>query len=336
MTTTRPWRTAVICAASWLVGLSAVSLQASEIRDDAKFFTEATVAKATQDLKALEKNHRLSMNVETHPVIPADKKGSFNTLDKSGRERFFSDWTLERARESKARGIFVLITKEPGHVQLIVSPNLRERGFSEVQRTALRDSFLKSFREKKFDQGLVNAVSYLESASLRLKDSRLVPTSAPIQHRPAANQNIGVQNMGIWSWVILGVVVWLVFSIVSSLIRGASGMSGAGSYGQPGYGGAGYGGGYGGGGGGFMSNMFGGLAGAMAGNWLYNSMFNNHGSNMNAGFGSSYGDGSTGIDQSAPDDFSSGGDFSGGDFGGGGDYGGGDFGGGDFGGGGDF
>lgn len=332
MTTFHPWRAAAILAVGWLLGWGAVSSQASEIRDDGKFFSPEVVSKATEDLNRLERRSRLETHIETYETLPADKQATFDQLTtKEDRDRLFLRWLQERAKAEGAKGVFILITRKPGHLDVEMSNAIRQRGFGIPQRNEVRDILVKNFKVEKFDEGLKEVVASLESVSLRLGEAR---QAAPVarhqtqmpQHRtPVGAPAQGGGGMGIWGWIILAVVVWLVFSVVAAIVRG---MSGGGHHGQPGYGG-GYGqGGYGYGGGGFFSNMLGGLAGAMAGNWLYDSMSGGHhgqahagdwtGGSANAGYGG--------------DDYG-GSDFGASDFGGG-DFGGGDFGGGDFGGGG--
>lgn len=341
MATIHPWRTAALLAAGWLVGWGAVTSHASEIRDSAKFFSADAVSKATDDLNALQRRAKVETWIETFETIPADKQTEFDQL-KTTEEKgvFYRKWLQDVAKSDRAKGVFVLITRKPAHLELRPDKALIARGFERTEVTRLRDAFLKDFKEQKYDAGLKAGVSELETISLRLNEPRRATTSA-MQHRPAApvhDRNVqvqrGNQGMGIWGWVILGVVVLFVFSIISSIARGV----GRGFGGGPGYGGPGYGGyGYGGGGGGFFSNMLGGLAGAMAGNWLYDSMGGGHHNQANAGDWTS---GGSSNDYAGGGDFgggdSGGGDFGGGDMGGGGDFGGGDFGGGggDFGGGG--
>lgn len=336
MATKRPWRTAVLFAACWLAGWSAITAQASEIRDEAGLFSPAVVASTTDSLKQLEARNHLSVTIETHSTIPADRQAAFSKLTVGQRPAFFEKWALDRARATSAHGLFVLIVKQPGYVESLASPKLKEQGFTKLAKESFDSKLLENFKEKKFDQGLESAASYLNVVAPKLIHSNRSLASQRAHHPVSApahgEQPMGQVNRGwgIWGWVILAVVTLMVFSVVSALVRGFSGGGAGPGYGTPGYG-------YGGGGGGFMSNMLGGLAGAVAGNWIYNSMFGSH----NSAYGSSGWTNSgndSGTDDlmgngGASDDFSGGGyDASGGSFGdfGGGDFGGGDFGGGDF------
>lgn len=359
MATKRPWRTAVLVAVGWLAGWSAITAQASEIRDDAGLFSPSVVTSATENLNELEKRDNLPVLIETHASIPADKQDAFGKLEKADKAKFFEKWTRERAAETRTKGLFVLITKSPGHVHYLVTEGLKQRGFEHEKEKALEKKFLENFQNKKFDEGLTAAVGYLGTVAPTLKTAKPATQGGyhprPVQHlgqnplhqdqnhqvAPVAPARAdGIRGWGLWTWVILAVVVWLVFRVIVGLTRSATG---GGMPPGPGYGGAGYpqpgyGGGYGGGGGGgFMSNMMGGLAGAVAGNWIYNSMFGSHNSAHGADWSNSGSGDNSLMGGGSSDGYTGGGDFGGGDFGGGdfggGDSGGGDFGGGDFGGG---
>jgi TPM domain len=328
-----------------------------EVKDAAGFFTRGALAKANAQITEIQKKFRKDLLIETFPGVPADKAEAFGKLDKQGRSRFFQDWAIERARGERVEGIYVLITKQPGHVQVEVGKNEQKRGFRVPTDTdRLSKILLQNFQKKEYDSGLLEAVQFVEQKLGENLGVAARPASEPLPaiidqgvHKVAP----AVQGASGMSWILIIIVVLIGFWILRALFRGIFHMLGGGGprqYGPgpgpgPGYGGpgAGYGGpGYGGGGGGFMSGMLGGLFGAAAGNWLYDSFGRGGGGFGGGGFGGgggSYGGGSGPAPSDADQDYSgSGGDFGGGsqDDGGGsgGDFGGGDSGGGDFGGGG--
>ncbi len=328
-----------------------------EVKDGAGFFTPGALTKANAQITEIQKKFRKDLLIETFPGVPADKAEAFGKLDKQGRSRFFQDWAIERARGERVEGIYVLITKQPGHVQVEVGKNEQKRGFRvPADSDRLSKILLQNFQKKEYDSGLLEAVQFVEQKLGENLGVAARPASEPLPaiidqgvHKVAP----AVQGASGMSWILIIIVVLIGFWILRALFRGIFHMLGGGGprqYGPgpgpgPGYGGpgAGYGGpGYGGGGGGFMSGMLGGLFGAAAGNWLYDSFGRGGGGFGGGGFGGgggSYGGGSGPAPSDADQDYSgSGGDFGGGsqDDGGGsgGDFGGGDSGGGDFGGGG--
>jgi hypothetical protein len=338
------------------------------VKDAAGFFSAAAVEKANRQIADIEQRFHRDLLIETFATVPADKVAEVKNMDKPGREAFFKKWGNERFRQEGVNGVYILIAKSPGFVQIEVGADTQKRIFTTKDAAALRDIVFGGFKKREYDRALEDGVAYVERTMGTNTAARSRPGvgpiagplgrvgvnhNAPIGHNaPIANNPIGGKGMSIGGWLILIVVVlvglWIFMAILRGIGRALSGggrpMPGPG-YGGGGYG-PGYGGGYGGGGGGgFMSGMLGGLFGAAAGNWLYDSFRGSGGSSWGGGGGGMFGAGSTpegsdlGQDASGVGgEFDSGGD-GGGDAGGdaGGDFGGGDFGdagGGDFGGGG--
>lgn len=321
-----------VSAIHWGAALCVVAstLAAAEIRDDAKLFSPDVVTAQKARLNDIERAAHHGVTIETHAGLPADRAKDVEAMSSRQRAEFYSDWLKQRAKASRAEGIFVLVTKEPGHVEVGVSGKLQSAGYSAASKKALVDTLLTSFREKAFDAGLTKAVSQIEKdyAHLRGTVSRTASRETAQAPRvlPAPRQ---APAQGI-SWLGIGLIIGAVvigLMLLSSIMRAFSG--GPGQYGPAG---VGYG-----GGGGFGSGLLGGLLGGMAGSWLYDS-FSGHSNSAHAGE-TGHSDTFGGGTSSAGDDTwsTSGGDFgSGSDFGGGDFSGGSDFGGGDFGGGGDF
>jgi uncharacterized membrane protein YgcG len=324
-----------------LVAVAPVSAMAvaPQIKDDGKFFTDEAREKADKEIREIHREFGKDFLIETFATVPADLAKDADLKDKDARNRFFEKWARERARGADVNGIYVLICKEPAHLQVEVGNETQKKAFTTEDRNELSSMLIKSLREKKNDDGLLEAVEFVRS---KLKAHGVRASSAPvIIPKPGGN----VVSSGLGGLICFGVLIlaglWLVVGLFRTITGGGGGNRGG--YGPGGYGGGGYGGGGGGGGGGgFMSSLMGGMFGAVAGNWMYNSFFGGGSHNFGGGQGAGYGDtGYTGgsADANRPDtDYSgTGGDF-GGDGGGGGDAGGGggDFGGDGGGGGGDF
>jgi uncharacterized protein len=333
----------------------------AEVRDDAKLFKAEAVKEADTIIRAIKRDHNLDLLIETYPDIPADKKAAYDKVkgDEEKRKEFFVEWGLERFKTAEVNGIYILITKEPGHVQIEVGDETGRKAFTKKDRDHLRDLMLGHFKKKEFDKGLLEGVEYVrKTVDDNLKGQK--KGAQPAVPAPGRHQEPTVverPSLPPWvGWVCVGLAVVAGIWVVFAIIRGLSG-AGGGAYGP----GGGYGGGFG-GGGGFLTGMLGGLFGAAAGSWLYDRYFrgdSGYGGAAQAGegapaaaqpedtdatgtggdFGGDGGDaGGGGGDFGGDTGDGGGGDFggdAGGDFGGG-DFGGGDFGGGDTGGGGDF
>ena len=343
---------------------------AVDVKDDGEFFSKSALEKANGQIADLKKEYSKDLYIETLKSVPADKADEFEKMDKADRARFFVKWSGERATAAKVKGIYVLITKKPGHVEIQVDRQTREHGFGANESKQLRAKFVDGLQHKEPDKALLDAVEYVKQ-TLKSKHRADAPPAAgnrhhatnhdaPVRHGPAPGPVVrNAAGMGWLGWVLVAVGIFLVFRVLGALFRGMTGGGGGGGYGGGGSGPGGYGyGGGGGGGGGFMGSLMTGMLGAVAGNWIYNNMFGNTahagehtpfggdsvGRNVDDGSGRDYEgtggdfDDNSGNDSGSGDfgDDSGAGDFGGGgggDFDGGGDFGGGD-GGGDFGGGG--
>jgi uncharacterized protein len=270
---------------------------AAEVKDDAGFFSPDAVRKANQQLEEIKRRYDRSLVIETFKTVPEGKADKL--AGAQDRRRVYDEWAKERARARDA-DIYALITREPSHVEVVARTRLQKQ-FSDQERGRLADLLVKHFDTKHYDQGLSEAVRFVQTA--------LADSTAPAKSQ--ARENAGAaadrQHGSNWSWVIWLLLIGLGAFLLIGLFRAMSGGFG---------------------GGGFLTSLLGGLFGAAAGMWLYNTFFG--GSTHASDAGTTGEDAGTGGD----DDYSG----SGGDFGGGDDYGGsgGDFGGGDFGGGGDF
>jgi hypothetical protein len=325
-----------------------------EVKDAAGFFTPDALTKADRQLAEIQKKYHKDLLIETFATVPPDKTDAFEKMDKPARAKFFQSWANDRAKKERVEGVYVLILKQPGHVQVEVGRETQKKAFAvPADQNQLRNILVENFQSKDYDRGLLQGVEFFE----RKLGENLHVAAAPRSEALPKVLEHGVNKVGPavqgasgMSWIVILIIIVVGFWILRALFRGIFHMLGGGGpprqygpgpgggpgYGGPGYGAPGYGGG--GGGGGFMSGMLGGLFGAAAGNWLYDSF--GRGGGMGGGFGGggerSYGGGgsSSGASDADQDYSGSGGDFGGGDGGGGGgDFGGGDSGGGDSGGG---
>jgi TLP18.3/Psb32/MOLO-1 phosphatase superfamily protein len=333
-----------------------------QVKDEAAFFSATAVEKANREIAEIERRFHRDFVIETFRTVPADKVEQVKAMDHRGREAFFQKWGNERFRQEGVNGVYLMITKSPGYVQVEVGQETQKHAFTLQEARELRDLVFAAFKKKEHDRGLEESVAFVQRTmanNLAGRQHQGGAAAGPLERlgvnknpleQLGVNKNAPIGGAGM-SWIVWAIIIVVGVWIVMALLRGISRGIGGGGGGAPGPGG--YGGGYGGGGGGggFMSGMLGGLFGAAAGNWLYDSFarggsgggFGGGGRGLfNEGTsadGSDVGQDASGVggefDDSSQSDSGgdSGGDFGGGDFGGGdfgGDSGGGDFGGGDF------
>jgi S1-C subfamily serine protease len=127
------------------------------IRDDAKMFSAETVQKANEVIKKLAKDQDRDLLVETFEQVPEADRDKVKAMDKDQREKYFSRWGSDRIRTEGVQGVYVLVCKDPAHLEVRFTENA-EKAFDKEARQKLIDLLLSRFKEKKFDEGLTEAV----------------------------------------------------------------------------------------------------------------------------------------------------------------------------------
>ena len=296
-----------------LVGVGLAPAQSGAIRDTAAFFSEPSKAEAGRNITELGRRFRKDLVIETFREIPEAVRQGVNLQDKPAVNRMFEQWTVQQAKQLRVNGIYILLTKEPAHLQVVVGNETQNNAFTLKDRDALTSLVLARLRAKQNDEALLDGVNFVTTTMASHAAARTRPV--PVTTAPASRSESPSGLSTILVVLLVLAVVWLVVGVFRAMSRSGNAAAGAGGGAVSG-------------GGGFLSSLVGGMFGAAAGMWLYDQFSGNHGSawGANQDQGSS-GEGSfSGRDS---DYSSSGSDFSGGDSGGG-DSGGGDSGGGDF------
>ena len=327
------------------------------IRDDGAFFSAQARTEALKDIHEMGKRYKKDLMFETFREIPADLKQGVDLTDKAAKDRLYEQWATKQFKQQGINGIYILIVKDPPHLQIMVGNDTLKEAFTSKDRDALRSMMLAKLHDKQNDDALRESVNFV-NATLRshLPVRALVPATGagrpgtqghapPLARSHAPANAVNTTNQGSSHWILIAVIVviglWVVLRILGAMFSRGSGGGGGGGY-QGGYQGGGMASG-GGGGGGFMSSMLGGMFGAAGGMWLYDKFSGRSSQQWGGGDGGYSGQdggysGQNGGDSGQDSGYSgqdtdcsgSGGDFGGGDSGGGDFGGGGDSGGGDF------
>jgi uncharacterized membrane protein YgcG len=306
------------------------SAASNGVRDEVHFFSPAAIDQANQIIQQIDEKRGKDLLIETVPQISPDMKSQF---DQQGKNQFFEQWARTRAQSQGVNGVYVLICKDPPHIQVEVGNKTRQKLFTMADRDRMLQILISAFRGKQYDQGLLEAARLVQQrmdANAAAAGTAVAPpgSSMPPPYNYRSNPRTGFGIGGI-ACLVIGVILLVV------MLRGIFGRSGGSYYGGQGGGYYPQGGAYppaggyspGGGGGGFGQGFLGGLLGGAVGGYAADRWM--HGGQQQGGYASPPTGG--GQDSSSGPDTSFSG--TGGDFGGGGG-GGGDFGGG--GGGGDF
>ncbi|MGA2255879.1 MAG: TPM domain-containing protein [Thermoguttaceae bacterium] len=149
------------------------------VRDDAGFFAPDTVRKANEDILALQKQFKVDLLIETVASVPSDKVNQVRGMNAGERDQFFSAWALNRARAAGIRGVYVLICKVPGHLQVEVGKETQKQAFTPENCNKLRDLLMARFKDKDYDKGLLAAIAMVGDTVQR----NVPPTSTAVVAR---------------------------------------------------------------------------------------------------------------------------------------------------------
>jgi uncharacterized membrane protein YgcG len=133
---------------------------APEIRDGGKFFSADAIKKANKEIREIAKKYDRDLLVETVATIPGDQAERVKAMPREERAKFFRNWATDRADLAVVHGVYILICKEPGFVEIIITERGRQ-AFDNQSFAKLRDLLLQAFRDKRYDEGLQNAVDFV-------------------------------------------------------------------------------------------------------------------------------------------------------------------------------
>ena len=273
-----------------LIIFSVFSLKA-EVKDGANFFSQSVIADVNRKIEDVRNRTKKDLVVET-----VETTGSTSP----------KDYSLERAKALKVNGVYVLITRKEKKIELQVG-NKTHKVFGNNETSSFKEKITQGFKKQDFDGGLTQAVDFYSDTLLAAETNYSKKVSqSPVSVSKPSSENGGFSWMGI---IITGLIIFVVFRIISSLFRGGAS---AGGYGANNSGGMG-----------FMGSLMTGIFGAIAGNWIYDRFFGNDSSGLFGSDSSSYHDsGNSGSDWSSSDDsyYSDSGSFDSSDDSGGGDW----------------
>jgi uncharacterized protein len=250
--------------------LFSISGLTAEVIDPIQFFTKDAIQSANQKIQEIKSKTGKEFVLETIETTEPTDPSSF---------------AMDRAKSLKVNGVYVLISKKDKKIEIKVG-NKTKSVFTANDSSNLKSKLIESFKTKNFDSGLENAVSYYSSVLLSA-NSR--PTNRMAESPVRTSKSSDSGGFSFMSILFFGLILFVVFRVVSS-------MMGGGGF-NPGMGGMG------GGGMGFFGSLMTGMLGAVAGNWLYDKFMGND--SLSAHDNSSYSDSSSDDWRSQDDSYSS-------------------------------
>ncbi|MBA2708878.1 MAG: TPM domain-containing protein, partial [Gemmatimonadaceae bacterium] len=316
----RPKTIGIIALLLALLRGSLVAAAPAAVVDEAGFFSPDAVARANQQLAQIRQQHGRDLRIETHRSIPQNLAGQFEPNRKA---EFFTQWAYQSAKSAGVNGALVLITREPSYLQVVVGQNTRRLAFTPADRDRLRDAMLGSFKDKRYDEGLLQGIDiFRQSLASHGASASATPSATPTASAaPAAVGNraqseypgaepagtarqrtgggFSIGKLLFWGLLIL-LGIFIIRRMLGARRTAAQQQANSPMYGQqrpygqpppldpnhnqPGYGSMG-GGGMG-GGGAFGRGLGGGLLGGLFGGWLGSRMFGQGGAAGNQALGS--------------------------------------------------
>jgi uncharacterized membrane protein YgcG len=79
------------------------------------------------------------------------------------RQSYFCDWARKRARSEGVNGVVILICRTPSTLYVDVTESVKGV-VTPAEEKRIREALLSAFREKKYDDGLTNAVRLVREA----------------------------------------------------------------------------------------------------------------------------------------------------------------------------
>jgi uncharacterized membrane protein YgcG len=149
-----------VATVGWLVLAGQAVAVAPEIKDEAKFFSSDAVKKANKAIRDIFRQSGRDFLVETLPAVPSDQAERVKNMSTEERAKFFYNWAQDRADVAVVNGIYILVTREPPHLEILITRKARSV-FDQSFYQKLRDTLLKEFRQKHFDEGLLAAVEQM-------------------------------------------------------------------------------------------------------------------------------------------------------------------------------
>ena len=133
--------------------------RAGTLRDGADFFGAEAERTVTQTLDRIQQRHGKNVVIETYAAPPSSVPAGGS---EAARNEAYRQWLDRRGTELKA-DVMVLVTRNPSRVEVGSSTAMRNSGaFTADDHRATSDLILPQFRQRNFDEGILQAVQSID------------------------------------------------------------------------------------------------------------------------------------------------------------------------------
>jgi S1-C subfamily serine protease len=141
----------------------AVAREPFTVRDEGKFFSDEAVQKANQAIALIAHRYGRDVLIETFASVPADDAEKVKAMDATERRKYFADWAQKRTQAVGINGVMILICRSPATLYVNVSQHAGGV-VTKAEEKAIHEALLQAFREKKYDDGLAEALRLIRDA----------------------------------------------------------------------------------------------------------------------------------------------------------------------------
>ena len=169
----------MIVVGLWIMAVTSGTAHAGDhkVVDEAKLFSSDAVRYTSPILDQIHDQLHHDLMIETFASIPEDLRPLQAREEKA---TFYNNWVISEARKHGVNGVFILVTKDPPHVQVGVGNKTRENDFTLADRDELVGQLADAFHKGSFNDGLLDAARFVRKAMARNEKVKLPPDTQPV------------------------------------------------------------------------------------------------------------------------------------------------------------
>src|SRR5262249_14034496 len=200
-----------------------------EVKDDGKVLGEEVIKKANAEIKTIKEQFKKDLVIETYKELPADDKEAYEKVAKDRKEtaKFFAKWAQRRAEKMEVNGVYVVVFRNPTHLEIEVGTETGKKAFTLDDRTKVGELLSAKIKEKEFDKAWLEATAFVhdtiktntKQAAVERHTAPVLAQSQPVHQEPRPSQGRQAMFGSLGSVLCMGLVVVLVIWVVIGLIR---------------------------------------------------------------------------------------------------------------------
>jgi uncharacterized membrane protein YgcG len=147
------------------------------ITDHAGVFSQAAIHQANEKMRALKKQYGMDVVIETFPSPGDSIRKQVQAASPEARKKLFLAWVRERARVARADGIYILICRNPEHIEVATSAAAR-KFFPDTERDNLARLLVEPLKFGQNDSALQACMHFIEETASRITTANFIQDGA--------------------------------------------------------------------------------------------------------------------------------------------------------------